>query len=394
MKSIIEEIINNYFNDASTKSSPDIINFINNYNSKIVLNSSIVKPNNITISAVKLDENRIIAIYGSTNDNFLYCVIILTNENVVFPLYYETIINNNFNANNNVSIVKLNENEVFISYMNINSKLCGARCVINNDNSVTIKDTIVICDASNNNIVKPILIDKDKILLIYDQNETDIFGTVILNNNNKLISNGNTLIDIIQDKTSSVELEKLADNKILIAYAENKQINCLICNIKDSNTLSLKRFTLANNENISEKTKVLIKVFENKLFLIYNINSYLYAIIYNFENDNINQSTIETLIHTKIYKDFLINALDIDKNGIEIRIITKDNKEIYNVSFNLLKSVVTEHNVDFSQNKEQYEEFDEYADYGDVIGIIVNDKFINVLHKKTYEIELEKGGWK
>ena len=191
-------------------------------------------------TAIQLDNNKIFMTYGKTYD--LNCMIGTINETSISMSNDTHLMDDRTGTNNaDMSITKLSNNKVFITYCGKYIPCYGMVCTIEN-NTIIKGTTIMLVNTSSSMSVKTVTLSDDKVFICYPGVNNTLQGILCTINDTNIINTTNIQLSDITDSGNNISLLKLSNNKILIGH-----------NHKDnSNYYSAFRIvTITNNDIIS-----------------------------------------------------------------------------------------------------------------------------------------------
>lgn len=239
------------------------------------------------ISAVKLNENRIFIVHGSTSYHNLYCIVI-TVENTTITVGTDVKLTSKENNNNKyISAVKLNENKVFIAYDKGTSSsvryLYGSIATIDGATISFGNPTQLSTVTNSGYVISALVLDPNRVFIFHAIETGSGSSAVVCTINETTITVGvdtQLSINYISDYVVTVELYK---DRVLITYGATSNI-CLygvLCKINNTTITEQSTIQLSTLKNSGKYISIALLT-EGKIFIAhsYNTTSELYGMLF------------------------------------------------------------------------------------------------------------------
>jgi len=231
-----------------------------------------------TVCVVALSENKVIVVFEY--NNILHGIVFMIDESVI---EVGTDINLNLKVSVSkdvISIVRLSEYKVCITYKDINGLLNGVVCNINETDIVVGTNTLL--SEKQVTTIKSVLVNEDKVFVAYrDNSSKSLYGVLCTIDEGVIVFEDDVLLSL-EDKVTTTyvwQLPIIVKDKIFIIHSySNELFLCkLACEIKE-NKIFKKGDTILNTSKIQAISSTLLD--ENQIFITYvkSSNNNLYAV--------------------------------------------------------------------------------------------------------------------
>ena len=170
------------------------------------------------ISAVALNENKVLVSYRDDGNSDYYTAIVLTINDTSITKGSSITLGRGGAVY--TSVVKLNENKVLVSYRDYGNSGYGTAIVLTiNDTSITAGSPIVFESASTYDI-SAVTLNENKVLVSYRDNGNSSYGTaIVLTINDTSITKGSPIV-FESANTTDISAVSLNENKVLVSYRD------------------------------------------------------------------------------------------------------------------------------------------------------------------------------
>lgn len=274
-----------------------------------------------TISAIALDENRVLIAYCASSNSYLTSFICTINNYDITvgtkkTLSYSTKIKNTYP----ISLVKLSENKVFITFSTYDFYSWAIECTINGT-TVTLADkpTQITSQRILNNYISAVALNENKMFISYDAIEDNslyqLYGVICTINENGITVGTETKLDSVDVSTNNISTILLSNDNVLVIYNkdnenEDNYLYGVFCNTKD-NFITVGDIILINNSAMFATFSAGIILSYNKVFIAYGYSN-LYGTIINLTDlvqTATKQDTIFGIAQTKALDGQTVKAV-------------------------------------------------------------------------------------
>lgn len=224
-----------------------------------------------SISVVKLSETKVFAAYSwSSNTRNLHAMVI-TIDNLEITAGVDTVIDITADTGKLISVIALDSERVYITYNLYSSCLYRKIIRINSDNSIEEISSLTSTPSTVSNITT-VLIEKNKILQVYyDNSFKSMYGLIdCIKDDNDVMCYASTMLATGFSETENVPLSALAisDSQVFIAYSLNKELNGICCDLDDV-AMSVKVNKAIGSYNTAYSGNLFVlKIKENKVLVL------------------------------------------------------------------------------------------------------------------------------
>lgn len=186
------------------------------------------------LSAVALNENKLLITYGSQSDT-LHGIICTTNE-MLINVEIDTELSKNRGSGDTVSVVALNENKVFIAHSSgVDEEglqadyLYGILCNIDETGINVISCVILNSEIYSGSVISAILVNENKILIAHSCSSKYYLCKMICSiQETEILKEADTILEItVQNNHTTnfaIAATKCNENNVVIAYCETKSL--------------------------------------------------------------------------------------------------------------------------------------------------------------------------
>lgn len=316
-------------------SAGDFVEFVNN--SKVdTVGMNIYRA---AISAVALDENRVfIAYLVCVDSNYKIYGKICTVNGTKITYSLDTVLKSYGNLIQSISVVKLNNNRIAISYIYEfeSASLSGLKLEVFNINGSEITQSMVdfgYVDAgiTGYSTLSTIALDENRVLAVFTCKLASTNPYVLLGVVFKITDELNHGSMIYMTEVSSSDMKKnlsviaLNANKVFVAYSsKSNTLHGIICTI-DEMLIKLETDTELSEDKASGDTISAVILSENKVFIGYSggvdedgIRTYcLYGMLCSIDEVSVNVIN-NVLLNSEVYSGSAISAILINENKVLI----------------------------------------------------------------------------
>lgn len=303
------------------------------------------------ISIINLDENKVFIAYATSMIDTISwrlrgMICTITDTDIIIETDIQ--LSNLTWSGEYKSAIKISENKIFIAHgggSGEDNHLYGMICTIDGINITVETDVELSNSAYSGSNIKAIALSENKILITHSySNNYYLYGMVCTISGTTITTGTDKKLSSIGYGSYGVSLILLSDNRVFIshAYTSEYKLYGLICTISGT-TISLGTDTQLSNELRSSLSKA-IKISNNKIFIAHAVSSvdfYLYGMICTISETTITVNTDIQLSDVK-YSGNVIASIAINENEILITHSYGENKYLYGLICTIGGTTITD----------------------------------------------------
>ena len=202
------------------------------------------------ISAVKLNENKILVSYRDVANNNCSTAIILSINDMDITTGNPLVFNNSNGTE--ISAVKLNENRVVVSYRDNGNNTYGEAIVLAINDMVITKGSPIVFNNAGSSYMSNVALNENIVLVCYNDNGNGYYGTaVVLTIDDMSITKGSPIV-FESARIDYISAVKLNENKVLVSYSNtgnNSFGTAIVLTIDDTSIAKGSPFVFNNTQS-------------------------------------------------------------------------------------------------------------------------------------------------
>lgn len=288
------------------------------------------QPNNSNpsaVSAVALNENKVFAVICCLGNSYLWGKI-FTIKGTTITAESSVILNSTATSRVTVSVAKLDEGKVLVSYTNTSYKIYATVYTISGTTISVGTHTEISTSASTGKIISTVALSSSKVFVCFvlPGGQSAMYNLLgcIVSISGTTISKGDTiaLATIEPQQRTSLSIAKLTENRVLLLYGDDD--NYLIgqlCDITSDTSVSKgSAYKLSSMAN-SGKVISAVALSKNRVLIIHgDSNNYLYSQLWDIKDSGL-------IIYTSPHATYKLSS--VENSGSTISAVALSEKDIF-----------------------------------------------------------------
>lgn len=253
------------------------------------------------ISAIKLDEGKILIAHSRETNYYLYGIVCTISGNVITKGTDTLLVTQNTRSAQGCSAVALSNNRVFISHCHdSNYQLYGIVCKISGTAITKGNDTQLSSVNYSGYYTRSIALNENKVIILHSADNTYSLKAIISTISETSISKGmDTILNSNSNTGKVISAVALSENKIQVMYGDSSNwLYFMLLNVNDTivSIAAGKNGVLLSATMNAGSTISAVALSENNIFIGHSsgTNNYLYGMVLGYLENLVKTITSST----------------------------------------------------------------------------------------------------